>query len=121
MSSKVTKTGFQKRFPKGPSGGHLSSRLPKPFEVDFQAVFVGVPIVGNPTFRRVLQLSSFGRQSFFSKHGAQLQVPSTFPKRGLCVSRTGEGDLSRTGENLGRETPLWAAQDPTGTPGVSGS
>ena len=31
-------------------------------------------------------------------------------KTGLCVSRTGEVNLSRTGEILGRETPVWAAQ-----------
>ena len=34
------------------------------------------------------------------------------PKTGLCVSRTGEVDLSRTGEILGRKTPVWAAQVP---------
>ena len=32
------------------------------------------------------------------------------PKTALCVSRSGEVGLSRPGEILGRETPLWAAQ-----------
>ena len=36
------------------------------------------------------------------------------PKTGLCVSRPGKGDLSRTGKILGRETPVWAAQEAGG-------